>query len=48
MKIQKIKSKNYPIYIGLNSIKILSKKLIFFPQTKKIAIIVDTKVPIKK
>ena len=49
MKIQKIKSKNYPIYIGLNSIKILSKKInIFFPQTKKIAIIVDTKVPIKK
>tara|TARA_B100000902_G_scaffold373249_1_gene401017 strand:+ start:343 stop:1455 length:1113 start_codon:yes stop_codon:yes gene_type:complete len=52
MKKQEIRFKdknhNYSIIIGANIIKILSKKIpIHCPKTKKIALIVDNKIPIK-
>ena len=52
MKIQEIKFKNkkdqYSIYIGKNSLDLLTKKIrTLCPKTKKIAIIFDEKVPVK-
>ena len=52
MKIREIKFKNkkkgYSIFIGKNSLNLLSKKIkILCPKTKKIAIIFDKKVPTK-
>ena len=52
MKNQEIKFKgknnNYSILIGQNTLKFLSKKIkVLCPKTKKIAIIIDKKVPLK-
>jgi 3-dehydroquinate synthase len=52
MKIQEIKFKkldhNYSIFIGNNAIDLLPKKLtIVSPKVKKIALIIDTKIPNK-
>ena len=52
MKNQEIKFKgennNYSILIGQNTLKVLSKKIkVLCPKTKKIAIIIDKKVPLK-
>ncbi len=52
MKIQEIKFRNknysYPILIGKNTLSILPKKLkLLCPKTKKIALIVDNKIPLK-
>ena len=53
MKIQEIKFKNfnqgYSIFIGNNALNLLPKKIRnICPKTKKIALIVDTKIPKKK
>ena len=52
MKSQEIKFKdqnhNYSIFIGNNTLNILPKKIkTLCPKTKKIALVVDTKVPNK-
>ena len=52
MKNQEIKFKgknnSYSIFIGENTLKVLSKKIrILCPKTKKIAIIIDKNVPLK-
>ena len=52
MRHQKIKFKNkytsYPIFIGERTINLLPEKIKqLFPRTKKVALIVDKKVPIK-
>ncbi len=48
MKRIVLKSKNYPIIIGNNSIESLSKEIKkLFPNSKKIAIIIDKKIPQK-
>ena len=52
MKVQKLNFKNsregYSIYIGTNILNILPKKIkVTCPKTKKIAIIIDKKVPKK-
>jgi 3-dehydroquinate synthase len=52
MKIQEIKFKklnqNYSIFIGNNAINLLPKKLaVICPKVKKIALIIDTKIPNK-
>ena len=48
MKINSIKTKNYSVVIGKNSLSLLSKKLKkLCPKTKNVALIVDKKIPKK-
>ena len=48
MKINRLKAKNYSIVIGKNSILTLTSEInSYCPRCKKIAIIVDRKIPKK-